>query len=246
MPIPKTCYRCAAPFMVSPGHEMKRRFCSPACREALEAERRVWCPMCGAALPTPRIGSAKPQKKFCSTRCRGLAQRIPVKDRFWKYVRKTDGCWLWTGTFHEHGYGRIKNSVADGPRQDLYAHRLAWEEAAGRSLADGEDVCHTCDIPACVRNDEAGTYVVDGRTFVRYGHLFAATNLDNWADRDAKDRVRHGGRHTHAKLTEADVAKMRALYATGQISYSRLGAAFSVSSATAYEAVKGITWKRVP
>ena len=75
------------------------------------------------------------------------------------------GCWIWLGTLH-NGYGH----VWDGSRM-VRAHRAAFQ-TFHRPLADGECVCHRCDVPACVNP----------------AHLFAASQLENIRDMDAKDR----------------------------------------------------------
>jgi hypothetical protein len=182
--------------------------------------------------------------RFCSRACLAIGKRIPFADRFWTKVHKTDGCWLWTGTKHDHGYGRIRHIDDEGRRHDLYAHRIAWEQASGRELADGEDVCHTCDIPNCVRNDEEGSYEVNGRSFVRYGHLFAAGAPVNFEDRDAKDRVRHGSRHPCAKLSESDIGRIFVLAHSGAISHRGIARAFKVSHSTIEDVLRRRTWKR--
>lgn len=82
------------------------------------------------------------------------------------------------------GYARIDGELA---------HRHAWRLASGEDPPPRESgllVCHTCDLPNCVRNDPPGVYVADGRELPRYGHLFLGSALDNQRDRRAKRR--HG------------------------------------------------------
>src|SRR5262245_52091786 len=90
-------------------------------------------------------------------------ERKPLQDRFWKYVNKTETCWLWTGAKHEFGYGLINKGGAGG--RILRAHRVIWEWTNG-PIPKGFFVCHHCDVPACVRPD----------------HLFLGTNKDNVQD----------------------------------------------------------------
>lgn len=89
----------------------------------------------------------------------------PRADRFWTFVERGDGCWLWTGALGGRGgYGRF-----DADR----AHRVAYELVVG-PIPPGLFVCHHCDVPRCVRPD----------------HLFVGTAKDNAQDRDRKGRRR--------------------------------------------------------
>ncbi len=95
----------------------------------------------------------------------------PLEDRFWRYVERTDGCWLWRGTRDRHGYGRFFVTKRGGPRQ-VFAHRFSYALHHG-SIAAGLAVCHHCDTPECVRPE----------------HLFLATQAENLRDMWAKGRA---------------------------------------------------------
>jgi hypothetical protein len=97
---------------------------------------------------------------------------IPLVNRFWSKVNKTETCWLWTSNVHTNGYGQIAESRNGRLRQRwLWAHRVAWELTHG-PIADGLRVLHRCDVPTCVNPD----------------HLFLGTQIENIADSVRKGR----------------------------------------------------------
>jgi hypothetical protein len=100
--------------------------------------------------------------------------------RFWKKVKKTDSCWLWTAVLAGFGYGRIysKGSMR-------LAHRVSWELHNG-AIPPGMCVLHHCDNPACVNPE----------------HLFLGTYKDNDDDAIAKGRVIPSERAWHAAAFE--------------------------------------------
>lgn len=129
--------------------------------------------------------------------------RQPVEERFWEYVDKSagpDGCWIWTGNISNAGYGRFTDYW-----QKFSAHRLSYEFANGPT-PPGKNVCHTCDVRACVNP----------------AHLWLGSHTDNMQDAIAKGR--HGGFKTrgrpgargeangHAILTDEQVLAIRAAY----------------------------------
>lgn len=96
-------------------------------------------------------------------------------------------CWLFVGHIGPDGYGKILRS-----KRTYQAHRVAWELASGGPVPDGLWVLHTCDVRACVRNDDIGIYELNGVEHPRRGHLWLGTIRDNVADMMAKGRQARG------------------------------------------------------
>ncbi len=119
-------------------------------------------------------------------------KHAPAKERFWRHVHKSDGCWEWTGSIKD-GYGQFK---VDGA--PIRAHRFSWLLHFG-SIPQELLVCHHCDNPPCVRPD----------------HLFLGTVQINAADMTRKGRaggwrVRPVDLKGKRKLSDEDVTAIRA------------------------------------
>jgi len=74
-----------------------------------------------------------------------MARKVPVSERFWTKVVKTESCWLWTASQGRRGYGYIKGDAG----KNVLAHRLSYEWAFG-PIADGLEVDHLCRVTSCV------------------------------------------------------------------------------------------------
>lgn len=187
------------------------------------------CRHCG------RTFSYKPSGRpghYCSRACHDDARRESPEYRFWKHVRKTDGCWEWTG-YLSRGYGRLR--LNDKRRSRVMAHRFSWELHRG-PIPGGMLVCHHCDNPRCVRPD----------------HLFIGTHSDNSLDSVAKGRNYKGTRaslkgeaHPMVKLTEQQVHAIRQEYADGHSFQREIAARYGVTKTTIGQIVRRDTWKHI-
>jgi hypothetical protein len=70
--------------------------------------------------------------------------RKTPEERFWKYVRKTDSCWDWSGAKTAFGY-----SLFNVDSKNVSAHRFSYELAKG-PIPAGADIDHICHNTSCV------------------------------------------------------------------------------------------------
>jgi hypothetical protein len=167
-----------------------------------------------------------------------VSNHSPPEDRFWDKVRKSDGCWEWTGSSRDGLYGSF-----DVDRRQVMAHRFSYELHVGKIPA-GIMVCHHCDNTKCVRPD----------------HLFLGTAKDNNRDCAAKGRKLSGDRHPlrinkeprspgekngRAILTEEKVREMRRRYDAEQATQSELVAEYGVSQSVVSKVVTRTSWKHI-
>lgn len=132
--------------------------------------------------------------KYCCQECAGLANsiraaavRLSMADTFAKWVKKTDGCWGWTGATDKDGYGIF---TYEGKTYRAPKVALALD---GRPVPPGKLACHHCDNPICIRPD----------------HLYPGTQLQNMADAVKRNRLR-----PRTKLTADQVREIRAAAGT--------------------------------
>lgn len=145
-------------------------------------------------------------------------KHAPAEERFWRHVRKSDGCWEWTGSTNDSGYGQFK--VDKWP---VKAHRFSWLLHFG-SIPGDLLVCHHCDNPPCVRPD----------------HLFLGSVDNNNHDKMRKGRQLHGAHGVvdparlkgRRKLSDEQVREIRRRYAAGQGSTRLLAVEYAVAHTT--------------
>ena len=93
---------------------------------------------------------------------------LSLAERFWAKVSKTDGCWLWTASRNEKGYGYF----AVG-RQTTKAHRFAYELFVS-PIPIGLTIDHLCRVRNCV--NPAHLELVPLRDNILRGVSFTAQN----------------------------------------------------------------------
>lgn len=163
-----------------------------------------------------------------------------VGARFWAKVRITPGCWLWTASKRNKGYGAFcytrGGAVVNGR-----AHRISWEVHNG-PIPEGLKVLHRCDTPACLNPE----------------HLFLGTLQDNVDDMVQKGRhvcgsthvpaaqagYRRGVAHHAAKLTPETVRAIRADWDDG-CTVSELNEKYGLRGVHAWKVATRRTWKHV-
>lgn len=191
------------------------------------------CRACDGPVPRRRKHEgprAYSSRSYCSRSCCTLGLKRTTVERFLERVTVGAGCWLWLGKPNGAGYGMISHN-GRGER----AHRVSWMLHRG-AIPDGISVLHHCDNRMCVNP----------------AHLFLGTIADNNADMCQKGRARYwfrvnpprGVKHHRAKLTDADVVRIREAAKTG-LSHRAIAETFGVSRPTVTRVVAAKGWKHV-
>lgn len=128
----------------------------------------------------------------------------PASERFWRYVSKSDGCWLWTGFRDQDGYGKFREST----KRNVGAHRFSFE-LHNSPVPDGYIVRHLCNNAACVNPE----------------HLALGDHFDNMQDRVRAGHYPTGERHHAVKFSSELVASVKSASGT----YKAIGERFGVS-----------------
>jgi hypothetical protein len=153
----------------------------------------------------------------------GIYSRKPLKERFFKFIKKCRGCWQWKGATYTKGYGEI----GDGKRA-IGAHRVSWKLYYGY-VPKGLCVLHRCDNPPCTNPK----------------HLFLGTRGDNNRDKVKKWRHLYGEKHHATTLSQTQVAQIKKYGGQRLIPFMHLAKIFNVTEMTIHNIVKNRTWRYV-
>lgn len=148
-------------------------------------------------------------------RSHSLAERLGAR------TTKTATCWIVVGYELPNGYVQFKFRV-NGKQGSVYAHRLAWELANGRSVPPGLEVLHACDTPRCVNP----------------AHLSVGTHHENILDSVRKGRYNVFG---HQKLNAGQVLTIRAMSSRGVLQKD-IAAQFGIARHSVSGIVTGKSW----
>ena len=124
-------------------------------------------------------------------------------ERLYLYTpeRPADGCWIWQGSRHPNGYGRVR---ASGREQ--WAHRVSYAAHVG-PIPAGMHLLHSCDTPACINP----------------AHLRPGTHQENM-----RERTERGHRRPPVYLSDEQRAEAYAMLEGGTAAYT-VAAHFGVS-----------------
>ncbi len=147
----------------------------------------------------------------------------PPSERFWPKVdkRAPDDCWFWRGGIDAQGYGKFFDPSR---KSRAKAHRISYEINVG-PIPEGMDILHSCDNRACVNP----------------AHLRPGTDRDNVADRVKRNRNgNHAGEaNGNVKLSDEQVAEIRARYSGAWGEQSALAREFGVGQPQIWRIVTG-------
>jgi hypothetical protein len=152
---------------------------------------------------------------------RNMTHGLGLSERFLLYAdpRGPTDCWEWIGRRSNMNYGLL----SDGGRKRS-AHRVSWELSNG-PIPESMCVLHRCDNPPCVNP----------------AHLFLGTMSDNSQDMARKGRwrnvPRYGWDNNKTKLSDEQIADIRARYAAGEQNKSRLAEEYGVHRSRIYQLV---------
>ncbi len=148
--------------------------------------------------------------------------------RFWSQVDTSggpDACWPWTGGTTHSGHGKV---CFFGLKTTT--HRVAYALCTGQEIPADLKGLHSCDYPPCCNPK----------------HVSPGTQTINLAQMRARGRgykfpVIFGENAPHAKLSDVQIAEMRALRARYPASWTEraLAERFSIGSSQVHRILRG-------
>ena|ERR1700736_5747046 len=113
---------------------------------------------------------------------------IPPEVRFWRHVKITETCWLWTGaTAGSMHYGDF--FLGRGLKR-MRAHNFSLR-FFGKKISAGKEPDHTCRNPLCVhpKHLEGVTHRENLLRGTNMAAMYAARNLCNWGHPFTPDNI---------------------------------------------------------
>lgn len=131
------------------------------------------------------------------------------------------GCWNWTGSKKQNGYGKIRKMY-----RQFMVHRLAWELWNG-PIPQKMCICHKCDNRSCFNPK----------------HLFVGTLEENNHDMYKKGRYVwvYGEMNGQHKLTNEQVRYIK----KSNFGMRKLGRIMGVAHSTISYIKRGLRWKTI-
>ena len=182
------------------------------------------CILCSKSFASYGSRPRKTCSKTCHYEYLRKINHYQIPNTFWQTLRANGECLEWPKTHDTRGYGQLAY------HGKLWrAHRLAWFLTNG-PIPKGIYVCHKCDNRLCCRPS----------------HLFLGTQLDNMQDCARKGRTLKGSQKPTSKLTESDVAEIKAALEnrTSQ-TLTLLVERYGVRRQTIDAIIDGRTWRHV-
>lgn len=164
------------------------------------------CVQCGAKKT---VGRKLCRRCYTRAKTANKLHEYPLlspNDVFEQRFEKGDGCWEWQGTRNQYGYGIF---LLPGEKP-VRAHRYSYEFYVGPIPAD-KVIMHICDNPPCVNP----------------AHLRVGTKAENNADAAQKNRTNRGAKHWNFRLSDADIAAIRASDEPRKVLAKRYGVDYS-------------------
>jgi len=144
---------------------------------------------------------------------------------FWRKVRMDGhprGCWEWTASKNEHGYGRVHRGGVF-----FKAHRESLR-MFGVMVPHEQLVLHECDNPSCVNPS----------------HLTLGSQLDNMKSCRERGRSNRGERNGMAYLTEDQVREIRRRFSGGD-GQASIAASMGLGRSAVLKVCKNVRWRHV-
>jgi hypothetical protein len=167
---------------------------------------------------------------------RGVKITPEIVRRFWGKVdvRSPDECWPWVACLAGSGYGAMGVRENAMCRQKMaYAHRMAYTLVYG-TIPKTEN-----------RHDTVVRHSCDNKLCCNPFHLDLGSAKDNADDRGERGRTARGESQGSAKLSEAQVLKIREIHAKGETSQACLAKRYGVKHAAIHNIVTRKKWKHI-